>query len=223
MPSGDILLTNEYYPKGLTQEQSHNYYFKNASKLIKGAVHKQILTFISTAPNKYVIKRNDIDGKPFTLTTDNFERIVHPRVISVSVEMKNMTDYWCLDIDAKHGVPEKAIKICVEEVLEFLKEFSEVISHKVILSSSAYHIYAYLDNKQSVTSAKMYLKKQLRGYFGNQYRIDSKTGSGINIDLSPMSNRGSHTLLHALNLNGLRCMDVTDNVEKFNRRRAIVR
>ena len=221
MPKSDILLTNTFYPSGLTEGQAQVHYLKNSNRIIKKANKRPVLTFIYTETNKYIVKRNGTNGEPFVLTHDNFERIVHSRVVGLSVELPLLTPYWCLDIDAKENGSEKKKQECVREVLEFLKTMNEVESHQITTSSTSYHIYAHLHRKQHVISSRAYVKKQLLGHFGNQYNVDSKGrgGSKINIDLSPMARRGSHTILHGLNLNGLKCIDVTDSYERLNRRR----
>ena len=75
---------------------------------------------------------------------------------------------------------------------------------------------------------KHFLRERLQQdkFVRKNYRVSSrlrKDESVINLDLTPMYHRGSHTVPWALNRNGLICMDVTKNIQRFQRKDAIVK
>ncbi len=96
--------------------------------------------------------------------------------------------------------------------MTFLKEqHDKVDGIRISNSADGYHIYGHLKKKSDQFIEMNELNKRLVNYFHEgEYDINRRTGAGekINLDLSSMYRRGSHTVIGALNLNGTMCMNI---------------
>ena len=233
MANNDIIVRNKYYPDGLTEESIQSHYIKYQTEILNETKMHPIVLAIATGTNQYVIRRNNHDGTPIVLSSNNYSKYMNGRTISAFVELGNISNIWHIDIDPGDNVTEKETKDCLFELVTvieknlFQKGFT-VLSNPVRITSTStgYHVFIKMARTQSginnLDDLKMWLysvpfKKK---YLINDKRKDSKQ---INLDLSVMNRRGSYVIPYALNRNGLMVKDVTKNWTKFQRKDAIIK
>ena len=217
----EIIVQNKYYSKGLREQQIDLYYNKNKLKILKEVDGRPILLFLFTDKDKYIVKRN-ISNKPIVLNNSNYEKIISGRTLSISVEQP-IVKYFILDIDAPPRFNENELKTCVSDIVKFLENEQRMVnSIRITNSANGYHIYGYLRKPISHDKAVFILEEKLKK-LDDKYYINKKgKPDKINIDLSSMYKRGSHTVPFSLNLNGTVCMDITKKWKTFNRKNAII-
>ena len=215
-----IIIKNKYYPNGMNQQKIWDYYQSNKMKIIKACSGSPVILFIYLDGGIMIVKRRTKLG-PILLTKDNYNNILHGRVVSLSMEIKSPTNYWCIDIDRPKNIKMQNIKECVNDIINFYKEDKLVKNYKVFLSANSFHVYGYLNFPIDIDTARRVLEKKLMYKF-TKYAINKKGTNLINLDFSPMYPMGSHPVPYALSRNGLIYMDVTKNWKTVKHSDAIV-
>lgn len=220
------LIQNIYYPSGLNEQRILNHYH-TYKKQILNEVEKPVILVIGTGLNEYVIKRN-MNEQPIYLTDKNYDQIIHGRVISLFVELGSPTNKWCFDIDPGNRVKDQESKKALSNVIELVSSLWEMGLTKfkqprITNTSRGYHVFTIMKTRNTYEKNYQNALKQLSP-LENKYIINKRrtNENEIIIDLSPMRRRGSHVVPYALNRNGLMCMDITKNWDKFNRKDAII-
>lgn len=220
-----VVIRNAYYPSGLTEKNIYEYYQKNKNKILDYIGRNPVLLFIVPNVNEVIIRRF-LNHKLIRLTSTNFDQIITGRTISISVESGSTVDKYIVDIDSSANTSEGAKQKAVEDVLEVYKKLPEIKEFKVFLSGNGYHVYGVLVKKINYLKAIKVLKTHLNYSLSKYYSIGTKrrgkSTKVINLDLSPMYNRGSHTVPFSLNRNGLICDEVTNRYKGFNRGSATI-
>lgn len=219
-----VIINNNYYPGGLTEEMVWNHYQKYKKIIISEINNRPIMLFVFTELNKSIVKRK-IFNSPFTLKEKNYDKILTGRTVSIAVERKKSIDYLCIDIDPGPSVVETQLKQCIQDLLESsIAKLPMIFGHRVISTAKGYHLYFYLSKKLSIGAARKLLITMLNIEFAGIYMIAGKKPSGnkINLDISPTTFRGLHQVPYALCRNGLMSMDITKSWKTFNRRKAII-
>lgn len=217
-----IIIQNSYYPKGLTEGKIYEYYMRNKESIIKEINGRFVLVFLVPKKNESVVLRNR-GGNEILLNRLNYDEVISGRTISISVERGSQIDYFCVDIDGGKSVKEQQLKRAVDDVC---RGPIQIVAPRRRVSSTAsgYHVYLYLKKSMSIEAAHKTLKSLLQSTFGDKYNITGKPPkpNEIKLDISPTTNRGSHTVIGALCRNGLACKDVTNTISRFNRKQAII-
>jgi len=219
-----IVIQNSYYPKGLTEGQVWVYYQKNKSDIIQEINKRPVLMFIFIDINKWIIKRK-LYNNIYTLHNNNYDKMISGRTVSISIEQKKITDNWIIDIDPGSSVSESTLKECIENIKNStISKLSDIKGIRIISTAKGYHFYFLLKKKFDINTSRKILFKLLSSEFSGKYLINKKNPSGfeINLDLTPTTFRGSHTVPGALTRNGLIAMDCTKFWESFNRKQAII-
>lgn len=224
-----IVLTNKYYPNGLTTKSVYDYYIFNKEKILKECGNQPVLIFYMFDKNSdFTVKRN-MNNKLIHLTSENYDNVISGYSISISKEISNnnMTDLIVLDIDPVHyNVQENKVKECVSDILKLFSSNK----YKITNSSSGYHIYIKLKSPENLDSVREIVLKTLQKQLSQKYLINDRTSAKklidvkkeINIDLSSMYKKGSITVENSLNRNGLICKDVTKIIKSFNRDSCVI-
>ena len=223
-----IVIQNEYYPSGLKQRQVWNHYARYKNKILAEVGDRPILLFIFIDVNTPIIKRF-YKFRSIKLNDENYSYFITGRTVSLSVEQEgNKLRYFCVDVDAGTNISEDEKKVCVLNVLRVFRDIKLISRVRVTVSANGYHVYGYLKRPLKNDEAVYFLRERLQQdkFVRKNYRVSSrlrKDESVINLDLTPMYHRGSHTVPWAFNRNGLICMDVTKNIQRFQRKDAIVK
>ncbi|MFW6001791.1 MAG: hypothetical protein ACOCQD_00465 [archaeon] len=159
-----------------------------------------------------------VGGKFFTINEKNFDKLISGRTISMAVEQGKKADYWLIDIDHPVDSTENDKKMVLEDVLNFVKVQPSIKRTRVATTSTSYHVYGYLKQKMDINTTRKSLEHLLKSHFGNKYYVNKKGKKDrFNLDLSSMTPRGGHTVIGALNRNGLKCIDITNNWRQLRR------
>lgn len=220
-----VVIQNEYYPGGLTELQVWKHYQKFKNRVISEIDKTAVTLWVFIDVNKPIVKRK-VFNSPFTITGENYDKVITGRTVSISSELKQTTNNIIIDIDPGSGVNESQIKDCVRVVLDSaVSELSYVVRKRVISTAKGYHLHLILDKKMNINSLRTIATRLLSMDFKDTYLINSKNpkSNEINLDLTPMNPRGLHQTPYALCRNGLMSMDVTDYLVSFNRRSAIIK
>jgi len=220
-----VVIQNEYYPGGLTELQVWKHYQKYKNMVIAGIDKSAVTLWVFVDINKSIVKRK-VFNSPFTITGENYDKVITGRTVSISSELKKMTNNIIIDVDPGSGVNESQIKDCVRVLLDSaVSELPYVVRKKVISTAKGYHVHLILNKKMSIDSLRTITGRLLSMDFKDVYLVNSKNpkSNEINLDLTPMNPRGLHQIPYALCRNGLMSMDVTDYLVSFNRRSAIIK
>jgi len=220
-----VIIQNEFYPGGLTELQVWKHYQKFKDKIISEIDKTAVSLWVFIDINKSIIKRKVLNS-PFTITKDNYDKVMTGRVVSISSELNTTTNKIIIDIDPGQGVNEFQIKECVRDILDStISNLSQVVQKRIISTANGYHIYLILNKRMNINSIRMMTTKLLTTDFKDTYLINTKNpqSNEINLDLTPIVQRGLHQTPYALCRNGLMAMDVTNYLSSFNRRSAIIK
>lgn len=219
------VIQNEFYPGGLTELQIWKHYQKFKNKIISEIDKNAVMLWIFTDINKPIVKRK-VFNNPFTITKENYDRIITGRTVSIASELKSSTNNIIIDIDPGLGVTEFQVKECIRNILDSsISTLPYVSRRRVISTANGYHIHLILNKKMNIKSIRSIAIKLLNMDFRDTYLINSKNpkSNEINLDLTPITPRGLHQTPYALCRNGLMAMDVTDYLGSFNRRSVIIK
>ena len=216
-----IIIKNRYYPNGLTQQQIWDHYQINKNRIVKACFGTPVILFIYLDGGIVVIRRRFKSGQIF-LTKKNYEKILHGRVASISMEVKSPTKYICIDIDKPKNIKMTDLKECVNDIINFYKDDNLITNYKVFLSANSFHVYGYLSTPLDIDTARTVLEKKLIFKF-KKYAINKKGSNLINLDLSPMYPMGSHPIPYSLSRNGLIYMDVSKTWKSIKHSDAIIK
>jgi len=220
-----IIVRNKYYPDGLRENDAVIFHHKNKETILNEVGKNKIVLCIATDVNKYVIVRK-IKNEELRLNRENFDYLIHPRVISIFKEISPVTNEWCIDIDAGKNTDEYDIKVAVQKTLDIFDELYELgwiknKNYRITNTSTGYHVFGYLTQRN--TNFRNYeMAKNVFEKLRNEYS-KSRGDSDISIDLSVMKPRGCHIVVGSLNRNGLACLDISNKWKSFNRKSAIIK
>jgi len=218
------ILNNKYYTSGLTEGRVWVHYQKNKSEILKEIDKRPVILFIFTELNKFIVKRKVLNA-PFTLTVNNYDKIISGRTVSISVEQRKSTNTWVIDIDPGPSVNELQLKECINDILNSsISKIGMIKTHRIISTSKGYHIHFHINKNMNIDVSRKLLIKLLSFDFSNKYLVNKKNpkGSEINLDLTPTTFRGAYVVPYALTRNGLEAFDCTNNWKTFNKKEAII-
>lgn len=219
-----VVIKNQYYPAGLKEKHVWDYYQRYKFKVIDEINARPIMLWIFKDLNTAIIKRK-VFNSPFTITKKNYDKIITGRTVSFAVELRTNTDLVIVDVDPGPTATEHQLKTSVKSLLNSsFGSASFVIGNRIISTARGYHVYFYLKKKFPINSIRKTLLVMLNMEFRNDYLINEKNpkGSNINFDLTPTTSHGVHQVPYALCRNGLQSLDVTNSLDVFSRRSAII-
>lgn len=219
-----IIIQNLYYPNGLTEIQIYNYYQNIKSELILNSLNHDILLFLFTDLNKYIVKRKDENGNNIRLTHENFDRIIAGRVVGINIIVKPILTYICIDIDPGYNTSENDLKICIEKLIILYNKYNNFKYYKIFNSSKGYHFWYFLKQPIKTEKAKDFIYDLLlKENLEHSYNINRKKKDKIiNLDFSCINNNGNHPIIKSLNRNGLIYKDITDVWKNYKRSDSIL-
>ena len=218
------VIKNKYYPTGLTEGDIWAHYQKNKELIIKEIDKRPVLLFFFTDINKYIVKRKVLNS-PFTLTFNNYDKIISGRTVSISAEQRKSTNVWIIDIDPGPYTNDIQLKDCINDLLNSsISKMSTVKNYRVISTSKGYHLHFILSKNMNIDVSRKLLINYLNMEFKDKYLINTKSPqrSDINLDLTPTTSRGAYVVPYTLNRNGLKAVDCTKYWKHFNHREAIL-
>ena len=207
----NILVKNKYYPNGLKEKDTWEYYQKVKELILKEVWNVDLMFFIATDINKTIVKRKGKETKFIRLTRSNYDDEVHGRVLSIHKTMRRYEDFCIVDIDTDDFEMGKRATV---DTYNVLKDFEPIKDLRIrFTGKTSFHIYCNLHNKTDVNISRVALRAFLMNSdLRYNYSIsETRKSSKVNIDLSPNKYRGGFIALHSLSVLGLKCMEVPLN------------
>lgn len=209
----DVVVKNQFYPKGLTQEQIYNYYVSHKIELLNSVNDREIIIFFCVDINKFIVKRRDPIGGFFKLNNNNFSKIISGRTISIHSTMKQKERFGIIDIDT---IDFNKGKNVTGEIYDYLYKENKHISIR-FTGKNSFHIIYNFKNDLDINNIRSLITNFL-GPFSDKYHIGIGERENIGLDLSPNKFRGGFISLHSLSIDGLKCMEVSrQNLSSFKK------
>ena len=216
-----IIVKNEFYPSGLTENDVWNYYQKNKSFIIKESFPRDVMLAIMVKQNEYILKRKTSDGKFLQLTNSTYDTLMHGRTITVYNIMKFYESFGIIDIDFdQFDVCKQAAADVYDSILE--APFTNK-AHIKFTGKEGFHIICEFKRKGKIDAIRFLLKNHLsRDMRLKKYTIEQKrTSKTPNLDLSPNKLNGAYIATHSLSVIGLKCEIINYNdLSSFNPRQS---
>lgn len=205
-----IVVKNKFYLKGLTELEIYNYYMSVKDKLLKETHGRDLMFYISIDPDRSPILKRYSQGKTFyELTSENYEKMITGRTISIHSTMNDIENIGVVDIDHDNFDESKDVTLDVYNYLKSLKEFKTVQIR--FTGKTSFHVVGYFHNSMPIGKIFYFLNHKLNIRFPN-YDVSSKRTEGKpNLDLYRNKFRGGFITLYSLSILGLKCMAIDPN------------
>lgn len=219
-----ILVKNEYYPNGLKEIDTYNYYESIKDKLIVEVSGRDLIIFLAI-DNRILVLRHGKTTRYVRLNRGNFDDVFHARMLSVHCSMHEVERFGIIDIDCNDF---KRAKQATKDTYDFVTESVPFIESAFIkyTGKNSFHIVCAFKRDLYVDRAKILLRNYLEKGPLQQYTIDEvrRADTSIpNLDLSPNKYRGGYIALHSLSTIGLKCVKVEyRKVSGFKKEDAII-
>ena len=206
-----IIIKNEFYPSGLTEKDIYNYYIQNKNLILKNSENRNLMIFLATDVNKFIVKRKKGDDY-IKLTGSNYEKEITGRTVSIHEERRQYENTGVIDIDY-HDFNK--IKECADDVYGYIVDKLPIAKQVKIVytGKTGIHIRFNLDKLYNVDAIRMILLKELRASsLSKKYTIGFKrTEDKPNLDLGSSKIKGNIILVGSLSIIGLKCMVIDYN------------
>lgn len=220
----DIVIKNEFYPKGLTELQVYNHYLSVKNKLLNWIKDRNVAFLIRVEKDQTVLIRNQ-KGKPIYLTNSNFENLITGRTNVIYVTHPELTNYWVVDIDIGPNLSIQHAKSTLHVLEhEFRKNSLETKSLEAIFSSpKGIHLIGYLNHQINIDLLRHSLVKELqliserlnqKSKIQFTVNVKGRENNKINFDLSSMYPNSLHISKYSLTKEFLICDDVKNGLRR---------
>lgn len=217
-----IIVKNEFYPSGLTEQNLYDYYFLQKNKILEQLKDRYVMFFLGMDVNKTIVKRK-LNNEFIKLTSENYSKLITGRTLSLHCTMKNIESFGIIDID---GYDFQEIKKATYEVFIYLSNnFKEYNYSLRFTGKTGFHIVCYFKKKYNINVIKEKLILLLQKFkFEENYTVGAaKRGEKVNLDLSSNKYNGGFICLHSLSVIGLRCMEIDIKYLKlFEKKQAMI-
>lgn len=202
-----IVIQNEFYPNGLTEKNIWEYYNKNKNLILQETIGRDLILFIATDINKFIVKRRAKDRPYIQLNNSNYNSIITGRTVSIHSTMNKTSFFGIIDIDIDDF---KQAKDATEEIYYYMLKAPFVNNVKIrFTGSTSFHIILYFKRILKIEYINNLIKEYLeKGNFIN-YTIKGKRSKGIvNLDLGRNIYKSGYISLYSLSTYGLKCIEV---------------
>ena len=223
-PKNIVIPRNEYYPKGLTEEDVWNYYNSVRNKILPYLKGQPVMLVLNADGEVY--KRHDKDPESFIdiNTEKEFDRFNNGRVLEFHKVLEDTSNYGFVDVDPREDVPFDKVKEVTGMLYDLLSSLPEVEEVDLIYSGGrGFHLYPKYRSYKDVDGLRRELRDILEA-FANSVDANLTThrttsSDQIRLDVSTLKSTGSLRAVYSLNgRTGLRCIPVSrrdlDDFEK---------
>jgi hypothetical protein len=212
-PNTIIIQKNKYYKNGLKEIDIYNYYQKNKEKILKSVDEQplsKIVIFIQLDDGRIIVRKENLD------IHNNFNKVLHPRVIGLTKLMVSPTNLIVIDIDAKgDNIAEDEKKKSLLNLINLNLLNSKL--YKILNSSTGYQVFFKLDKEYDIDKLRELVKNELN--IKNKFNFP-----GIKYDLTIMSIGGNYLVENSLNRStGLIVKNITNNWKDYKREDSILK
>ncbi len=218
----DIVITNKYYPKGLTEIEIYNYYMSIKTKILNWIDNRSSAILLRT--DKPILIRK-YKNKPIRLTNSNYESIITGRTNCIYVVHPSMTNYWIVDTDiGKNLKLRNAIEIekYLKTYLTKINFLNTIKYESLITSPKGIHLIGYLNKQHQIDILRKQLEnvlyeviKKMRSKYNITLNIKGRFNNKINLDLSSMYKNSLHLSKYSLTKEFLICNDIKKGLVKI--------
>jgi hypothetical protein len=220
-----ILVKNEFYPNGLKEIDTYNYYESVKDKLIVEVSGRDLIIFLAI-DNRILVLRHGKTTRYVRLNRGNFDDVFHARMLSVHCSMHEVDKIGIIDIDCSDF---KRAKQATKDTYDYVNEFLPFVESSYIkyTGKNSFHIVCTYKRDLYVDRAKVMIRNYLEeSPLAQDYAIDEvrRADTSVpNLDLAPNKFRGGYIALHSLSTLGLKCMKVDyRKVSGFKKEDAII-
>jgi len=205
-----IIIKNDFYPQGVTEEEVWDYYQANKSKILDEVDNRDLIFVVMVDFNEPVILRAGKTSRFIRLKPENYDTLITGRTVSIYSTMRSVEDFGIIDIDCSDF--EKAKKVASDVYKYLLNVMVGMVSGATIryTGKTSFHIICSFKKKMRIDTIRMLLKKNLMmSKLSKEYTIAARKIPGTpNLDLAPNKFRGGFITPHCLSVMGLKCMDI---------------
>ena len=208
---GTIVIKNQFYPKGLQENDIFNYYIAHKNSILQQVRNRDVMFAIMIDVNKPVMRRK-LNGRFIKLTNSNYEKIITGRTIALYSTMGFYEDMAIIDIDTDSF--DEAKKVTPEVYEEIIKANFITDCEIRYTGKTGFHIICNFPAKININKAREMIESYLKTTeLTKKYTIAAKRTKGIpNIDLWATNKKnGAFITLNSLSIIGLKCMNVPIN------------
>jgi len=203
----DVILTNKFYPNGLTEREIYNYYMTAKAKILGWIKNRQCVFFLRIG-NELVVRRK-INGRDIKLTDSNYEKMITGRTLQILVERPTTSNYFVVDIDAGDGVSFPDMQKAIESAKNLISKAIRITNWELLFSSPrGRHLIGHMPrsfaSKDMITKLTEILSEQEEVLVN----VKGRHPGTINYDLTPNYKRGVHIAKYSLTKEGLICDDM---------------
>lgn len=222
-PSTIVIKPNEFYSKGLTEQNVWRYYDSVKDQLVDWYTSHGLGAMLFVYIDGTVVRRvGEI------LSASDFDKYNNGRTIEFHYNLGKNTNFLFIDLDPKEQFPFEEVKVVASELLSELKSMDNVKEVQANFSGHVgMHLYCFLKKAIDVDEGKEILRELLEEYLKEKDDSRLKIGiqkdpKGMRLDISTLHVKGGLRCPYSLNgKTGLVCMSVSD-VLKFKKEDAVI-
>ena len=215
-----IIIQNEFYPFGLKQIKTYNYYMRNKNIILRQLKDRDIIIFFCVNKNEFIAKRRTKENTFIQLTPDNYGIILSGRTISIHSTMNQKESFGIIDLDY-HDF--NVLKQTTAEIYDYLYKNHNKKLEIRFTGKTGFHIIYKLDQLTDINEIRETLKTKLKDLTPKYTLYEKRNPKTVNMDLSPNKFRGGFITLHCISILGLRCMTINrKELPSFDRKTAII-
>jgi len=214
-----ILITNEYYPKGLNDVQVQKHYKKYQKEILLEVQRRKVALVICPDTNNLVWLRN-IKNKPIYLKNRrDFQNIIHERVLSIFPEIQQYEKKLVVDIDCTNINNAKKVAKLLYNIFTKSGYITDV---KIFFTGqTSFHLHLFLPNKTNIERGKELVDGLIRrdAFAPKLMTINQRRPKDEfpNIDFSTFKERSIYICPYSLSKFGLIAGEVKINeIDSFN-------
>jgi len=203
----EIVLRNDFYPRGLKEIDIYNYYMKVKDKILQQVAGRDLFFVVAIDENRTIIFRHGQITRFLRLNSSNYERVIHGRVVGIHSTMHRLEDIAIVDVDTLDFSQAKQAALDTYNFLKKLPRISNVTIR--FTGKTGFHVFCELDKKYDIDATRNWLNRELEASeLSEAYSINAKKRiPGVtNLDLAPNKFRGGFITLYSLSSWGLRCL-----------------
>lgn len=220
-----IVIQNQFYPKGITEQQIWDYYQSVKVKLLQETKLKDLMFFIAVGEDKLVARRKMAGQDYIRLTPENYDQVITGRVVSIHSAMRQYEEVGIIDIDVDPSDGLRWAKKVTLDTYDYIMDKVPVVKKVTVryTGKTSFHIVCDFERKMKVDTIRHLLETFLRSSpLVKAYTVGGKRTRGVpNLDLNRNCLKCNYITLHALSILGLRCMEIPyQDILKFDPRLA---
>lgn len=206
-PDG-VVVSNRFYPKGLTEKQIYDYYIMNKHNIIKWIDGRQVSFFLEVENSKPVVIRK-YKSNPIFLNSENYEKLITGRTLSIYTQMPTISKYFVVDVDGGPGVSFSDVVKASVKAQKLLMGFNVIKYETLFTSSLGVHLIGHTNNHLTPKKTILNLTEMLSAQDEYLVNIKGRKPGSINYDLSPNNEKALHLCRYSLTKDGLICDDIS--------------